>query len=240
MSALPLTAVLIPYRDRGTDPLRSSNVAYVFDYWSEFESPILVGDGRTGKELFNRSAAYNRGIKMANPDTEVFIFAEADMIVSADQVFEAVCAADAEIGMVVPFSSYWYHSPENSVKIRAGSDAARFKPKWRMDECRSIGAINVMSRRTLDALGCFDEKFEGNWYDDDAMKLAMEVCTGAPTRFIEGNAHHLYHLPGWRGKHLTDMEHDATKRNQRRLGEYQRAAGTRNAAYIRRLLKGEV
>jgi hypothetical protein len=240
MTALPLTAVIIPWRDRGTDPLRPANLARVLEHWETFEhTPWVVGDGRQDKELFNRSAAYNRGIAAADPDTEVFIFAESDMLCPPDQIFEAVTAADKELGMVVPFSTYHYHSREASQHILQGTDPARCKPMWRMVGCRSIGAINVMSRKTLDALGQWDEKFEGNWYDDDAMKLALDLLAG-PTRFIEGTAHHLYHLPGHRGKHLTDMEKMATKRNQKRLALYDTAAETKNAAMMRRLLKGEI
>lgn len=239
---MPLTAVIVPFRDRGVDPLRSLNLTRVLAHWEAWgHSPWVVTDGRTNKELFNRSAAYNRGIAHVDPDTEIFIFAESDMLCPIDQIDEAVEMADTGVGMVVPFSSYCYHSPENSVEIRKGDVAPGFLvPKWRMDECKSIGAINVMSRKTIDMFGQFDEKFEGNWFDDDAMKMAIEVCTGQPTRFVQGQAHHLYHLPGHRGKHLSDLEKRATRHNAMRLAEYERSARTKNVAYIRRLLKGEV
>jgi len=232
------TAVIIPFRDRGTDPLRSANLTRVLEHWEDFgPSPIVASDGRSHRDLFNRSAAYNRGVAAADPDTDVFIFAESDMIVSLDSVDEAVDAADKEIGMVVPFSTYCYHSASSSVEIRAGANPGYLVPMWRMDNCTSIGAINVVSRRTLDTVGQWDEGFEGNWYDDDAMKIAFDICA-APTRFISGMGHHLYHLPGHRGKHLTDKEKMATRRNQTRLGLYEHAAKTKNVAAIRRLLEG--
>ena len=237
---LPVTSVIIPFRDRGTDPLRAANLEHVQNFWREFEYPMVVDDGRGEKELFNRSAAYNKGVQQSPADAEVFIFAESDMLVSPDQIFEAVRLAHESMGMVVPFSSYLYHSAKASEHIRYGVEPGKLVPLWRMDNCTSIGAVNVMSRRTLDAFGQFDERFEGNWYDDDAMKMALEVCTGAPTRFIQGPGHHLYHLPGHRGKHLTDKEKEATRRNRIRLGEYERAMATNNAAQIRRLLKGEI
>lgn len=237
-----VAAVIIPFRDRGTDPLRARNLDCVLDHWADAHghTAFVVSDGRKGKELFNRHAAYNRGIRMALDelaDYDAFIFAESDMLVPADQITEALRMACEHIGMVVPFSTYCYHSAQASERIRAGADPYVIKPMWKMDDCRSIGAINVLSRRTMDALGQWDEKFEGNWYDDDAMRLALEVLTGH-TRFVPGSAHHLYHLPGHRGKHLTDKERDATRRNQTRLGMYEHAAEVNNASAIRRLLAG--
>ena len=235
----PLTSVIIPFRDRGTDPARAANLSCVLDHWNEGgHSPLVIGDSRSDKELFNRCAAYNRGVEVSDPDTEVFVFAESDMLVDLEQVEEAVELADQAIGMVVPFSTYCYHSAVDSVEIRNGTDPERFKPLWVMANCTSIGAVNVLSRATMQALGRWDEKFEGNWYDDDAMKLALEVLT-APTRFVEGKGHHLYHLPGHRGRHLTVKEKAATHANQRRLSLYEQAARTNNAAEMRRLLKGE-
>jgi hypothetical protein len=233
--------VIIPFRDRGTDPLREANLKRVIRHWREehLSDVTVVGDGRSGKELFNRSAAYNRGVR-GLPDADGYIFAESDMLVSAKQVNEAVDLAHESLGMVVPFTTYRYQGPENSKMIRdAGWSPEDLKPKWVMPDCRSIGAVNVVSRATMDAVGQFDEAYEGNWYDDDGMKLAFDTICGA-TRFVEGPADHLYHLPGHRGKHLTDKEKQATARNQRRLGEYERAARTNNIAYIRRLLRGEV
>lgn len=241
MTAQPLTSVIIPFRDRHTDPLRAANLARVLEHWESFHpSPWVVSDGRTHKELFNRSSAYNRGIAAVDPDTEVFIFAESDMLCPPEQIFEGVQLAEIEFAMVVPFSTYAYQGPENSAMIRAGVlQPQELKPQWQMKDCRSIGAINIVSRRTMDAVGQWDEKFEGNWFDDDAMKLAFDTIT-SPTRFIDGRADHLHHLPGHRGKHLSDQEKNATARNQRRLAEYERSARTNNVAYLRRLLRGEV
>lgn len=238
--SVPLTAVVVPFRDRGTDRLRSMNLSCVLEHWENFHpSPHVVSDGRNGNALFNRSAAYNRGIEASDPDTEVYVFAESDMLCPADQIFDAVVLAEEHLGMVVPFDTYCYHSAMGSVNIRKGQDPALFKPKWMMENCKSVGAINVVSRATLDAIGGrYDDVFEGNWYDDDAMKLAFEVCAGE-TRFIEGKAHHLYHLPGHRGAHLHYTDREATRRNQQRLALYERSAQAKNVAWMRRLLKGE-
>lgn len=233
--------VIIPFRDRGTDPLRKANLDRVLQHWRDhhFTEATVVGDGRSGRELFNRSAAYNLGIRAVPPDADGYIFAESDMLVPPDQVDQAVNLASESLGMVVPFSTYCYQGDENSAAIREHlRKPQECVPRWRKENCTSIGAINVVSRATMEAVGQWDEKFEGNWYDDNAMDVAFStIC--APTRFVPGEGHHLHHLPGHRGKHLSDKEKAATAANQRRLTAYERAASTNNVAELRRLLKGE-
>lgn len=240
-----IPVAIIPFRDRGTDPLRGLNFQRVFSSWEDEHGwPVVAAsDGRSGAAQFNRSAAYNRGIDIALDqfsDADVFIFCESDMLVSLDQIDEACKLAMDGLGLVVPFTEYAYHSPLNSQAIRR--DEAHPKncvPVWKKVGSTSIGAVNVVSRATMDAVGQFDESFEGNWYDDDAMKLAFDTICGRETRFVEGIGHHLYHLPGHTGRHLTAEDRAATKANKARLQSYRHAAAYKNVAYMRRLLKGE-
>ena len=220
-----LAEIIIPWRDRGGDPLRSINLMRVLEHWEGVIglAPYLATDGRDGRAQFCRSAAYNRGMKMAHPDTDVYIFTEADMIVAPEQIDDAVELADKEPGLVIPFDVYHYLSESDSMKVIRGElDPVDARAEWRMADGSSIGAINVVSRKTMDAIGQWDEAFEGNWYDDDAMKIAFETCA-APTRWVNGPAWHLYHLPGHIGHHLTQEDKAATRRNRLRLASYQRA-----------------
>lgn len=224
-------AVVIPFRDRGLDPLRLENLARVADHWAGYGGEVIVsGDGRSGDAHFNRSAAYNRGV--ADTDADMLIFAESDLLVSYAQIDRAIEVASDSLGMVVPFSWFMALSPEDSVRVRnrevepEGLSATPIK-----GHRGSIGAINVLSRDTYEAVGGYDEQFEGAWYDDDAMKIAFDVAAG-PTRWVEGSAYHLYHLSGGRGAHLTGEDRAATARNRRRLRLYKQA---RTAEQIRKL-----
>ena len=220
-------AVIIPWRAReGGDPIRLHNLDRVVEHWQGYGCETIVSsDGRTGDAQFNRSAAYNRatmrGLETATT-AEMLIFAEADLIVGYHQIDRALRLAE-DPGMVVPFSWFMALSEADSVRVRAyeadptDCDAAPVK-----GHRGSIGAINVMSRRTLDLVGGYDEKFEGAWYDDDAMKIAFDVAAG-PTRWVEGSAFHLYHRSGGTGQHLTPADRAATAANRRRLSEYRRA-----------------
>jgi hypothetical protein len=225
-----LTAIVIPFRDRGTDQLRKLNLHKVLAHWNRrrnWAAIIVCDDGRSGTEQFNRSAAYNRGIA-AMSRADVFIFAESDMLIGQRQIDKSVAIAAESPGLVVPFNEYRYLSPDDSQLVRDGCDPGTMTPEsvipnGQRDWPRT-GPINVMSRATIDAVGQWDEQFEGNWWDDRAMQCAFDTAV-APTRMVDGPAYHLYHLPGWTGSHLTSEDRAATERNRLRYLRY-RAATT--------------
>lgn len=139
-------AVVVPFRDRGIDPLRKANLDRVLDHWrcGNF-APTVVSDGRDGDAQFNRSAAYNAGVR-ACPAADVFVYTESDMLIAREQIDEAVGQAVSTPGLVVPFTQYRYLGPEASTLVRADElDAANCDPDSVMDNGRSIGAINVVS-----------------------------------------------------------------------------------------------
>jgi hypothetical protein len=215
--------VCIPFRDRGRDPLRAKNLECALKSWDGLDV-VVVDDGRTGDEQFNRCAAYNRAAQQT--DADVLVYAESDMLISHSQIREAVRLAAGAPGVVVPYTKYCYLSEADSQKVRDGADPAGMTPELTIpNEHRNwprTGPINVMSRATLAAIGCWDEKFEGCWWDDRAMRRAFDIAAG-PTRFVNGPAFHLYHLPGWTGPHLTDEDREATQRNMIRYASYVRA-----------------
>lgn len=228
------TSVIVPFRDRGTDPLRSLNLTRVLEQWSSFGSEVLVvSDGGTGAESFNRHRAYNRGAKQASGD--VLIYAESDMLIRFDQIDQAVELAAEKPRLVVPFDARHELGPEDSQRVRnhqtnpENCTASVVKPKP-----RRVGAINVVSREALSLVGGWDESFSGAWWDDRSMELAFSVCTN-PTVWVEGPSFHLYHLPGYQGAHLTAEDRAATRRNSRRFLRYERA---RTPEQIRQLTMG--
>lgn len=216
-------ALIIGFRDRGRDPRRRANLDYILDYWRGYGHPILVvDDGRTGDAQFNRHAAYNRGAELT--DAHILCYVESDMIVPWRQMDAAITAAADAPGLVVPYSARHELSDHDSHLVRAGearpaecvAEVVQLKP-------RRIGAVNVISRTTLNLVGRWDEQFEGTWWDDRSMHHAFDVCAG-PTRWIDGPAWHLYHLPGWRGDHLTPDDRAATLANQQRWRRYKHAS----------------
>lgn len=212
-------AFVIPFRDRGRDPLRVANLDCVLTYWrAQGIEPHVYGDGQTGESQFNRSACYNRAIK--DLDADIFVFTEADPIVPLDQIELGIALAQIRPGLVVPFSRFMAISPEDSVGVRSGELHPKNASAEQMCGYRqSIGAVNIVSRASLELVGRYDESFEGSYYDDSAMRIAFDICCG-PTRFCDNDGWHLYHLPGAVGDHLSPEDIAATERNRQRFELY--------------------
>ena len=234
--------VVIPFRDKG-DTARKANLARVLTHLDSITDAgvIVVTDGFPDGP-FNRSAAYNRGMALAPADTDVFVFHEADMLIGHAALYDAIAEAQHQPGMVVPFSEYRYLSLEDTIKVRDGEDPRNCTAEHVMADCRSNGAVNVLSRTSLQMVGCWDETFSGWGFDDRAMARAFEVATGSPTRYITANAYHLWHTPGWSvesrfkgGANIPPHEHAATIANESRYRRYKKA---RSPAQIRALTAG--
>lgn len=199
---------------------------------------VISSDGASGKAPFNRSRAYNRGAEVL---ADIYVWHEADMLVPRHQLVEGIRLAAQEPGLVVPFDTYCYLGEDDSMKVLEGAAPGFFKPERVMTDGRSIGAVGITSAATLQSVGQWDEMFSGWGYDDNAMAYAFQKAAN-PTRWVVGDAHHLWHTPGWQaggrfagGAEISDEEKAATERNRIRLGLYRQA---RSPLEIRRLTRG--
>lgn len=234
-------SIIIPFR--GSDPHRQANLIKVLDWLTPLALPmILASDSREDGQPFNRSAAFNEGMRLS--PSEVYVFNEADMLVPHWQILAGVEDARDELGLVVPFSTYRYMSEDDSRQIIAGADPAGFGPEWIMDGGKSIGAVNILSAASVDLAGGFDETLEGHGYDDNCVHSAFETAC-APTRYVIGDAYHLWHKMAYapwerrteaaNPENFSDAEVRATTRNRLRYDMYRRA---RSAEDVRVLTAG--
>jgi len=234
-------AVIVPWRDKGDSHRRLSRqrVEEFLDQPMPFRvrSVGFVSDGREGNEPFNRQAAYNAGIAL-EPNADVYVFWEADMIVPFGQIEQAVQMADDEPGLVVPFSWWSELSEADAIHCWAGHDPWEYEPARTMGPRRSIGAVNVVSAETMRLVGQWPENASGHGFDDNICARMFEVATGNPTRFTEGTAWALWHPPAyspWGARHrdpsadpanYSAADVSATEENRRLLHVYE-AATTR-------------
>jgi hypothetical protein len=234
--------IIVPWRDKG-DRWRRTNLHLVLTHLKTLDvAPIVcVSDGRTGNTPFNRSAAYNLGLRQ-NPDAQCYVFHEADMIIDAEQLQKGIDAALKKPGMVVPFTDYHYLSQYDTERIHTSRRMLEAKPEYVMIS-RATGAINIASAETMRMVGQWDELFHGWGYDDRAMARAFHVVTKTPTRYIMGAAQHLWHTPGWSkntpfrgGTNITPPEQEATDDNKRRYELYR---NTRDPHHMRLLTSGK-
>lgn len=248
--------IIIPFRLRETgDIRRQANLDLVQAWWfAHGFDPIIVSDGLSGDEQFNRHRAYNRGVS-GNP-ANVYVFAEADMLVPPDQVRHAIELAIHKPGIVVPFTQYLYWSDDATAELRdfyhdsttetlathfsapvtAPDSIFNAPAEYTIDNGRSIGAVNVITQETLDITGGFTEATSGNWYDDNIIEQGFAFLTRQKTRFVPGPAVHAYHLQGTKGSHVTEADRRATEFNKRVLIEMQRDIRMRREAKVRSLM----
>lgn len=213
-------AIVTAFRDRGRDPNRPANLKRVSEHWAA--SPwehLVVDDGGSGYEPFNRSRAYNRALRLT--DADVLVYAEADLIVPFEQIEQGIALAAEASGLVVPFHQFLEICEEDSIRVRRREiQPHETRHQQVRGDYQSIGAVNILRRDSIDAIGQWPEEFSGAWFDDDACRHAFDVCCEQKTRFVNGPGWHLYHLPGASGKHLTAQDRAATARNKRRYRQY--------------------
>lgn len=217
------TLVCIPFRDRG-DGWRRANLSLVCAHLGELATVVVVDDGRQGADQFNRSAAYNKGVKIARQGGfSSIIFNEADMIVPYTQLTESDHLSRLRPGLVVPFSER--HELSQSATLlcqEKGWSPMELEAENVYGDCVSMGAVNVVSMATMDKVGAWDETFEGAWYDDNAMFRAFEIASGQP-RWVAGRGTHLWHMPTQRPD-ASEEDKAATERNKNRYeNQYLRA-----------------
>jgi hypothetical protein len=231
-------AFVVAFRDRGVDEYRKKNFDFVTEYVRKLDlGPVyIVDDGRTGSESFCRHAAYNAGSRRAfDAGATTITYYEADMIVPRQQLVDGIAAALETPRLVIPFDARHEYDADQSDQIINGADPNTFTAPVIKRAPRRIGAVNIISAETYRAIGCWDEQYAGSHWDDRSMGIAFRVCTGNDERWIPGPSHHLHHLPGYQGGHLTFEDRAATARNRRRFMKYERA---RTPEQIRRLTTG--
>ena len=255
------TKIIIPFRDRGIDPRRAANLEVVTAWWyGHGLEATVVDDGLSGDAQFNRHRAYNRAIERF-PETEVFVFTEADMLIHPHQILTGIAMALRSPGLVVPFTQYRYWSDAVTTTMRdyfydepteataqlwgrSVADPDSIFLGWpaesTMEGGKSIGAVNIVSRETLRLTGGFTEQTSGNWFDDNIIEEGFRFLTGCNTRWVDGPAVHLYHLPGHSGEHLTPADMAATERNRRILYHMRRAIRYGDKPTVRELMKVRV
>ena len=235
------TVICIPWRDKG-DPWRQANLTRVLDHLDTLDIGEVLVSSDELEGPFNRSRAYNRAVA-ARPDADVYVFHEADMLIPADQLRAAVDLAATSAGMIVPFDAYWYLTPEDTEKVRAGTSPDGCIPEMVMANGTSNGACNVVSRESMAAVGRWDETFAGWGWDDRAMARAFEVACRRRTRYIPGRGVHLWHKPGWLATgrfhggtaDVSPREVAASNANEARYRLYERAT---TPARVRSLTSG--
>lgn len=202
-------SVIIPWRSR-SDRHREAAWDRVRAEW-DGAWPLHTADDRG--EPFSRAMSINQGV--ADHPADVYVIADADILIDITQVAEAIELAAWSSGLVVAFDR-WAHLTEEGTRRVLDSYAGSWEPfvdvTW-----PSVSACIAVSHETWELVGGFPP-LRAWGMEDVCFEIACRTLAG-PTRRIAGTAWHLYH----------PSEPDRPSENVDLLRQYEAADGNPDA-----------
>lgn len=186
--------ILAPYRPLNSE--RRKLWVYAKKVWQKnFPYPVFEGTGPLDGP-FNRSAAVNDAA-LAAGEWDVAIIIDTDVVTNPRAVNCGVHLAASTGYFIVSHTERVMLTEAATLKILRGL-------KFNWDEPRmaevvwddSMSCSVIISRKTWDAVGGFDELFVGWGHEDSAFQMSVETFTGSPTVKLTSKCYHLWHRCG--------------------------------------------
>lgn len=145
----------------------------------------------------NRAAA--RNALVAQTDGDLLLIADADTVFQFDQIVRGVNAiVGSGASWVIPYDEERYYNltaDETALVWRSPTDAGVPEPsdprQWD-HKITSWAGLLLVPRAAFDAVGGYDERFQGWGFEDNAFRAALDRIVGPFTR-TSGYALHLWH-----------------------------------------------
>lgn len=207
-------AVVIPFAS--DDPYRLRALGFVQTFYAEQIWPDgwtvrVAGDTAEGRP-FSRARAINHGVSLGGE--EIVLVNDADTIVAPWQLLRAVAYARGAPGLVYGYYRYRRLSRRATENLDCWQDAFHSEVEWQMLEAPSV-SVMAIRRADFDALGGFDERFEGWGYED--IDFSTRAAGLAPLRRIDGDLFHLWHCERGSGDAPADADPRLVEQNLIRL-----------------------
>jgi hypothetical protein len=185
-------AVLIPNRSDGgrRDDLLAWTTERLGRLHPGFQ--IAVGHHDADEGAFNRSAALNRAAAQAS-DADVFVLADGDSFVGAEQLDGSVMLAAATGQVTFAYDRYCYLSRSMSDRVLAGFEGD-WTPGVEFTMQGTCSSMVVVPASLWWEIGGADEGFVGWGGEDVALSLALQTFGGGLQR-VHGDVWHLWHAP---------------------------------------------
>jgi hypothetical protein len=180
-------SVVIPYTS--DDPARQAARRYVLGWYAARHPGWEIIEGDCPGD-WSKGAALADAVARASHD--VLVVADADSVVPADVLAQAVRVIAAGARWVMPHRTVFRLAEEHTAAVYAGAEPQR------SDTCRAPytgvtgGGITVLTRGTWQAVGGIDPRFVGWGGEDMAFGWALETLCG-PGVHLAGPLFHLWH-----------------------------------------------
>jgi hypothetical protein len=211
--------ILVPFRD-GSDDRRRQLWDWTRPMLDEIGWDVFTGAGPDG--AFNRSAAINEAARAAGV-WDLALIGDADTVQQVGPAHRAAERACAGGALAVPWTHRVKLSAEGTdVLVRRGPGAVTDADRDQRDRTspHGGGATIVVTREAFDAVGGFDERFDGYGNEDLAFRAAIETLViGNGAEREAGLAWHLWHKP----QALVGSKRAATLPNQQLWERYRLA-----------------
>lgn len=187
----PIIRSVVPYRSL---PDRERLRQWVTEYLSSRTNSVHFSDHKG--EVFNRSAAINNAVRLANPDpTDVLAIADADCFITSKRFAEGAKIAHETGRLVIPHDSVCRTTEPQCEYILdhlcpiKGPTGSLYR-KHRSRQC--VSGLVFLRFDSFLLINGFDESFVGWGGEDNAFKIAAQTLLGRVTR-LKGPLFHLWH-----------------------------------------------
>lgn len=194
-AAVPSASIVMPYTS--DDEHRQAARRYVLDWYARHHPTWELVEGDCEGEWSKGRALADAAARASH---DILILADADSIIPADILGEAVSRVAAGAAWVVPHRTVYRLSQAHTERVYAGA-----APQPR-DTCRPAyrgvvgGGIAVLTRETWRIVGGIDPRFVGWGGEDLAFGWALETLCGPPVR-LTAPLFHLWHKQEAQGDH---------------------------------------
>jgi hypothetical protein len=228
-------SVVMPWR--GGDPARERAFLFTLPYWTEAFGQVTIGDN---DGPFSQAAARNQGVRRTEGD--VILIVDADSFTAVGNAAQAVqlagesdglvFASDRDLFLAKTATEYFYDGRLDILGdlTRTGRVERLGVYSLEMEAWGGPGGVIAFSRATFDAVGGYDEAFQGWGGEDTGFWNACQTLV-APERRLPGDRIHLWHPRD------PDSYPPAATPNFERAERYKQACGNPEAI---RALRGEV
>lgn len=179
------TALILPFRASNTDLWREQHLEFALRYYRSLGMDVLIANN-VGKQ-WSKSRAVNAAVERSQASK--FVISDVDCFPDVDKLRECVIKVDA-----------WGQPFSEVIRLNANQSEVILRGTKTFDQLKKVtpvpraagGGLVVVTRRAYEAIGGWDERFQGWGAEDTWLAAALTAKTGDGL-MLDGPLYHLHH-----------------------------------------------